>query len=778
MVGSMNAASKFTKGEGEEEQLGGTVYTKNLKDGMKMPAKIIEGRNNWLLMEKDTAYEDEDIGENCESNFDHFNEMSNIMMPRDFLAKLTRYFIRLEGESMSFFQDAQREACEIMVHWRPHWRKRKSKSGALFISVFFLIEKEVAESEDEISKELFVEAFGCRDDFIDILMKAMDRVDEVEAAMTEGMAMKMPAWIYGEGEVGEEDRATQATQQNEAPAFDINKLVLDTLDIIKDLDIIDKTKYVKVFHNNDTTLAIQHTKVKSLAKEKGLNQPKFLAQKKNYPSFVTLKTETFTKMSASANSGSTNTGPGFCTSIILSKLSAEVKLRVSEDFGLSTNEMLLDGNEDDAMDIDPTSSQDYPEFSQSQNSETLKVCEICHFKTRSKFDFNNHMEGHPKCPVCKKTFKDKDCVAAHMEVHQTAKCSECGLDVAISSMRGHMANHELTEHYKTGLNKPTKKTKTKNTNEAKGDQPTKLNSYQVFCRLFREEKKRLNPTLNMLGINEKLREHWHSLSPTEKAAYKTSNVMLPSAPPTPLPSDSPTVASLPLPTSVSMQVAVHTLPVPIPSVTVSTASSTFTLPDSVPSSTVSSTASGSVNLTLQRGQTTIHKCSVCGKMFLNSNALDKHKGNDHGLVVIAEDLPGNEDDQIEPEVSGPLAASCSTSPSAGTTELDSAASSGSSITQVFNNKDNILFLILQIFQPIQWVKLRNIFWPCRINVERVGQEVMNVTIFDDKNTTIDVEVVKLKLFTLLEKIPRARTAEWKRGYARAAKEFQSFVLLF
>ena len=97
MVGSMNAASKFTKGKGEEEQLGGTVYTKNLKDGMKMPAKIIEGRNNWLLMEKDSAYKDEDIGENCESNFDHCNEMSNIMMPQDFLAKLTRYFIRVEN---------------------------------------------------------------------------------------------------------------------------------------------------------------------------------------------------------------------------------------------------------------------------------------------------------------------------------------------------------------------------------------------------------------------------------------------------------------------------------------------------------------------------------------------------------------------------------------------------------------------------------------------------------------------------------------------------------
>ena len=62
MVSSMNGASKFTKGEGEEEQLGGTIYTKNLKKGMKMPQKIVEGRNNWLLMEMDPTYEEEDMG--------------------------------------------------------------------------------------------------------------------------------------------------------------------------------------------------------------------------------------------------------------------------------------------------------------------------------------------------------------------------------------------------------------------------------------------------------------------------------------------------------------------------------------------------------------------------------------------------------------------------------------------------------------------------------------------------------------------------------------------
>ena len=328
MVGSMNAASKFTKGEGEEEQLGGTVYTKNLKDGMKMPAKIIEGRNNWLLMEKDATYEEEDMGENCESNFEHCNEMSNILMPRGFLAKLTRYFIRSENEHMSFFQEAQREACEIMASRRPHWRKRKSKSAALFISMFFLVEKEVAECEDSISKELFVEAFSSRDYFIDFLMKALDRVDEVEASMSDGVSMKMPSWVYGDGVEEDQEVTSAILAMTKDPTFDINKLVGDTLDIIEGLSSVDKTKYVKVFHHNEATVGIHHTKVKSLAKEKGLATPKFLTQKKNYPGFVTLKTETFTKMSASSSHGTVNTGPGFCTSIILHKLSPEIRLRV------------------------------------------------------------------------------------------------------------------------------------------------------------------------------------------------------------------------------------------------------------------------------------------------------------------------------------------------------------------------------------------------------------------------------------------------------------------
>ena len=193
-------------------------------------------------MEKDETYEEEDMGENCESNFDHCNEMSNCLMPRDFLAKLTRYFIRSDCDQLSFFQEVQREACEIMSSRRPHWRKKKSKSAALFISIFLLIEKEAAECDDSISKELFVEAFSGRDVFIDFLMKALYRVDDIEASKDEGVSMKMPEWVFGDGGVDDEPDQSTATVRNQQ-VFDVNNLVMDTLDILEGLSEVEKTKY-------------------------------------------------------------------------------------------------------------------------------------------------------------------------------------------------------------------------------------------------------------------------------------------------------------------------------------------------------------------------------------------------------------------------------------------------------------------------------------------------------------------------------------------------------
>ena len=157
----------------------------------------------------------------------------------------------------------------------------------MFLSIFFLIEKEVAECGESYIKQLFVEIFLSRDSYIEMFNVAMDRIDEVEAAMREGSPMNLPAWIDERTTETEEEPLTAPRDLSD----DINEIVQDTLNIVASLNDVDKTKYVKVFNNNKATLAIQHTKVKSLAKELGASVPKFKAQKKNYPNFVKLKTK-------------------------------------------------------------------------------------------------------------------------------------------------------------------------------------------------------------------------------------------------------------------------------------------------------------------------------------------------------------------------------------------------------------------------------------------------------------------------------------------------------
>ena len=520
MVCSSNAASKFTKGEGEEEQLGGTVYTKNLKLGMKMPEKIVEGRNNWLLMERDPAYEDEDMGENCASNFDHCNEMTNVNMPRDFLAKLTKYFFR-EGETLRFFQEAHREAAELMATRRPHWRKRKAKSASLFLSIFYLIEKEVSDSDDPIVKELFVEAFSGTDDYIDLVMQALNRVDEIEAEMKEEKPMTIPSWTF-DNDLDEEE--VLGTKSKKTPKdVDIDQIVLDSLAVVDGLDEVERSKYVKIFGNSEMSLAIQHTKIKTLAKEKEESVPKFLAQKKNYPSFVTLKTETFTKLASTSSRGANNTCPGFCTSIIISKLSLETRKAIDDVFALGDEALLveLDENPDD-VEMDPGASQDYPMYSQSQSNETLEVCDLCNYKTRSKLEFQNHMRIHPKCEVCAKVFISNDLLNEHIEIHKKVVCTVCNMEVEETMLTSHTASHSVADNYRLGLTKSkSKKTKTSSTSDAP---PKNLNGYHIFCREFREGKRNLFPRGKMIEINRLLRDDWHKLSPAEKAGYKPTNL--------------------------------------------------------------------------------------------------------------------------------------------------------------------------------------------------------------------------------------------------------------
>ena len=297
-------------------------------------------------------------------------------------------------------------------------------------------------------------------------------------------------------------------------------------------------------------------------------------------------------MTASSSKGSANTGPGFCTAIPISRLSDASKAAITEVLGYLEVEVDVADTIEENVELDPTASQDYPEFSQTQSTETLKVCEICSFTTRSKMEFNKHVTEHPKCVVYKQTFKDMFILNTHMEIHITDECPKCGLHIAKVSMKDHVASHEVTTSYKKSLASKPKKRKPQESQDTAPPKQPRLNSFHVYCRAFRETKKQQFPQLDMLGINQKLREDWHKLTPAEKEAFKPSTETVPEviAPST---TTSATPVSLPTPAN------------EIPAVSVAHP---------------------------EAGQMTIAKCGICGRMFLGESALNKHKADVHTTV--------------------------------------------------------------------------------------------------------------------------------------------------
>ena len=81
---------------------------------------------------------------------------------------------------------------------------------------------------------------------------------------------------------------------------------------------------------------------------------------------------------------------GFCTSIPVNRLSNEARSIVQEAFDLEDDSLLMEVDEEEEM--NPAASQDFPMFSQSQSSETLKVCDLCDFKGLNDADLKMHKE--------------------------------------------------------------------------------------------------------------------------------------------------------------------------------------------------------------------------------------------------------------------------------------------------------------------------------------------------------------------------------------------------
>ena len=424
-------------------------------------------------------------------------------------------------------------------------------------------------------------------------MEALDKTDEVEKLLVDKSSqnsLELP--VMEDGPMPENSFPAGPVI---TPDDHINEVVKDTIELVKEMDDIERSKYVKLFNSESTTiLGIQHPRVKNLAKQKVMKIPSFSLQSKQYPPYVTLKARQFTKMSSTASHGASNTAPGFCTSVVLKRLSPETKTLVGKLFNIEDEDLLSTDTEE--LDDDYVISQENTQSSQSQG-DTLRCCTHCEFTSRSRQEFQDHLGSHPKCKHCNKVFKSQEILLEHEKIHETKKCEQCEMEVLISNLQGHLENHEMTSSYRNGLKENKNKKKT-----AASKNPVKLNSFILFCRNHREEKKKLFPQLNMLGINQKLREHWHSLSQEEKNGYKDSLVE-----------------------------------------------------EVAQGSQVRENQTTNIQVDAGESQARIHKCQHCGRMFLNQEALNSHISQNHPEMLSADEAEANSiDNGGTPEESGPV----------------------------------------------------------------------------------------------------------------------------
>ena len=76
-----------------QEKIAGLIITKNLKEKEKWELKVLSGRLVWLLMSPASFHFEEDMEDNYDSVAEHILAMRSSDMPRDFLARLVRWFI-------------------------------------------------------------------------------------------------------------------------------------------------------------------------------------------------------------------------------------------------------------------------------------------------------------------------------------------------------------------------------------------------------------------------------------------------------------------------------------------------------------------------------------------------------------------------------------------------------------------------------------------------------------------------------------------------------------
>ena len=141
---------------------------------------------------------------------------------RDFLARLTRWFIPPGPEQLSPHQEWHKEGCIVLKEALPHFAPRKIRSNAQFYAMYCMISQEVTEANSPAAEELFVEIFNDKDSFVDLLVENIKKADDVEQEMCRGQ--KRLASLRDEEDVDE-------PVVIEDPEGVLNKKVIEVMEV-------------------------------------------------------------------------------------------------------------------------------------------------------------------------------------------------------------------------------------------------------------------------------------------------------------------------------------------------------------------------------------------------------------------------------------------------------------------------------------------------------------------------------------------------------------------
>ena len=150
---------------------------------------------------------------------------------------------------------------------------------ASLIMMFFVLEAETIDENTPVTDQLFVEVYGGRDAFIELVMRVLDKTDELEAMLADVEAsMKFSKNFMGVlGDELEEELDVDSTNTVSTSDGKPNEVLKKAIHLVENADKIEFSKFIKIYteKNGKRNLGVSHSRLNNLAKEKKLSTISF-----------------------------------------------------------------------------------------------------------------------------------------------------------------------------------------------------------------------------------------------------------------------------------------------------------------------------------------------------------------------------------------------------------------------------------------------------------------------------------------------------------------------